>query len=451
VQLRELGGAAPGPAVEATVVLADRYPEPGAPLAAPLEDARPSRLAPERLYDEVMFHQPLWQGVREMELVAPRAARARLAVLSPRGLLRDVPDPELVLDPVVLDAAGQVIGFWAADQLDRGRVVFPFRLAALDLHGPRRPAGEELTCVARIAPEGDALVRSDIEVTGADGRCWMRLTAWEDRRFDVPERFRPLTSPGPLSPLSDRDEAAAAALGRGCVACRRLDARVPDAGLWQDVWARRVLSRRERERFDALALPERRQLEWLGARTAAKEAVAELLRAEHGVDLLPADIEITAADGGAPIVTAVGLDALPAVPVVSLAHAGGRAAALVALVAPGSETTVGIDIEPVDTRPPGFAEAALGEDERRLLSQEGLAGSDEWLLRCWCAKEAAGKAVGSGLGGRPSSIIVTALDRATGRVAVAAGGRSLAVRTLREGDVVVAVTVADQETGGEAR
>ena len=41
-----------------------------------------------------------------------------------------------MLDPVLLDAAGQLIGFWAADELERGRVVFPFRLAALDVYAP---------------------------------------------------------------------------------------------------------------------------------------------------------------------------------------------------------------------------------------------------------------------------------------------------------------------------
>ena len=46
----------------------------------------------------------------------------------------------------MLDAAGQVIGFWAAEQLESARVVFPFSLAALDVYGPRRPEGEALTC-----------------------------------------------------------------------------------------------------------------------------------------------------------------------------------------------------------------------------------------------------------------------------------------------------------------
>ena len=204
--------------------------------------------------------------------------------------------------------------------------MFPFRLAALDLHGPPRPPGEALTCTAAIELVGDALVRSDIDVAGADGRCWMRLTGWEDRRFEVPERFRALAASGELPPLSASWDAMAAVVPGAAVACRRLDARLPaDAGLWKDVWARRVLGRRERERFDALRQPERRQLEWLGARTAAKEAVIALLRDGHGIDLRPADVEILPDAGGAPRVAIAGLEDLPVAPVVSLAHAAGQA------------------------------------------------------------------------------------------------------------------------------
>ena len=122
-------------------------------------------------------------GGQSIELVAPGAASARLEVLPREGLLRDNPRPDFVLDPVVLDAAGQVIGFWAAEMLEEARVVFPFRLAALDVYGPTPPEGESLTCNAAIRLEGDQLVSSNIDVLDAGGRCWMRLRGWEDKRF----------------------------------------------------------------------------------------------------------------------------------------------------------------------------------------------------------------------------------------------------------------------------
>ena len=96
-----------------------------------------------------------------MDLVAPTGAHAQLRVLPRAGLLRGDPEPNFVLDPVVLDSAGQVVGFWAADMLERARVVFPFRLAALDLFGPPPPEGERLT------------------VRGGDRRC--QASTWSAR------------------------------------------------------------------------------------------------------------------------------------------------------------------------------------------------------------------------------------------------------------------------------
>jgi acyl transferase domain-containing protein/phosphopantetheinyl transferase (holo-ACP synthase) len=443
VELRNLSedGAPASPAVEATVLLEDSYRGAPAPAALDLQGARPSRFQAGRVYGEAMFHQPSWQAVRAVDRVAPTGALARLQVLSPAGLLRSAPDPAFVLDPVVLDAAGQVIGFWAAEQLERARIVFPFRLAALELYGPRRPEGEAITCAAAIELVGDVLMRSDIDVLDGEGRCWMRLEGWEDKRFDVPDRFRPLTVPSELAALSTAWDEPVAAYRPRAVSCRRLDARLPaDGALWKRVWARRVLGRRERERFDALGTPERRQLEWLGGRTAAKEAVADLLRTHHGLDLLPADIEILAQDGGCPRVTVAGLEDLEVVPVVSLAHAHGEAVALAALVAPGTGIGIGIDIEHLGPRPPGFTEAALSDDEQRLLEPLPAGLVDEWLLRCWCAKEAAGKAVGSGLLAAPA---VASIDRDRGQVDIGVHGQRLVVRTLREGELIVATTLGE--------
>jgi acyl transferase domain-containing protein/phosphopantetheinyl transferase (holo-ACP synthase) len=446
VELAELadGAAAGAPAVEADVLLHDRFPAPPPAVAADLREGRPSRFEPGVLYDEVMFHQECWQAVRSVDVVAPAAALARLQVLPRTGLLRSTPAPAFVLDPVVLDAAGQVIGFWTADRLERGRIVFPFRLAALDIYAAVPAEGETLDCRAAIELVGDGLVRSDIDVLDPAGQPWMRLTGWEDKRFDVPERYGPLIVPSELAPISTPWQEPVAAYAGRPVACRRLDARLPaDGGLWKRVWASRVLGRRERELFAALRLPEHRQLEWLGARSAAKEAVAELLRGAHGLELLPADIEILAGEGGAPVVVAPELERLGSAAVVSLAHAQGEAVALAALLGSGSVEAIGIDIEHLATRPPGFAEAALREDERRLIEGVPADLADEWLLRCWCAKEAVGKALGSGMApGGTQTPAATSLDLDRQEVVVRVGERRLVAHTLRDGDLVVATTLS---------
>jgi phosphopantetheinyl transferase len=443
-ELRSLDdGRRPAAAVvEATVLLGDHFPPPPTPAAVPLDGGGPSRWPPEQLYGEAMFHQLLWQGVRSVDVVAPAGARAQLEVLPRAGLLRNTLEPRFVLDPVVLDAAGQVIGFWAAEMLERAPVVFPFRLAALDLYGPSLPAGEPLACLAAIRLEGDQLVRSDIDVLDATGRCWMRLAGWEDKRFAVPERFAPLARPAELTPLSTPWRTPLMPYPDQRIACRRLDATLAaDRALWTPVWASRVLGRRERELFDTLAQPETRQLEWLAARTAAKECVAELVRAAYGLELLPAEIEILPDDRGMPVVVAPALEGLGELPAVSLTHAQGQAAALVTLLPAGAGGGAGIDIEQLLPRPQGFAQVALTEAELRLLEPLPADAAEEWILRLWCAREAAGKAVGEGLAGGANAPRVSAIDVEREAVLLDVAGRWLIAWTHREEDLVFATTV----------
>jgi acyl transferase domain-containing protein/phosphopantetheinyl transferase (holo-ACP synthase) len=447
VQLRALddSGAPGDPIVEATMLLADDFPPAPAPATAALHDGRPSRWQPGQLYEEAMFHQPLWRGVASVDLVAPTGAHAQLEVLPRAGLLADDPEPNFVLDPVVLDSAGQVVGFWAADMLEQARVVFPFRLAAMDLYRPTPPEGQRQSCLVAITLASEHVVRSDIDVLDGDGSCWMRLTGWEDKRFAVPERFAPLARPTRLTALSTPWRAPLEPYPDQAVACRRLDSRlVADRALWKPVWACRVLGRRERELFAALALPETRQLEWLAARTAAKECVADLVRGAHGLELAHADIEILPDERGAPVVVCPALDGLGGAPAVSLTHAHGHAAALAAFAPAG----VGIDVERLVPRPQGFLEAALTEAERRLLEPLGADVAEEWLLRMWCAREAAGKALGTGLGGGSAAPRVSALDVSREALLIDAGGRQLVAWTHRDQELVVA-TALDPGAGSE--
>jgi phosphopantetheinyl transferase len=215
------------------------------------------------------------------------------------------------------------------------------------------------------------------------------------------------------------------------------------------VWAHRVLGRAERAELRALTLPEPRVLEWLGARTAAKEAVLELVRTHYDLELLPADIEISNDDLGRPAVGGRWLAEVPAVPVVSLAHTRGTAVALAAL-----DGRVGIDAEFLRPREQGFAEVAFAPRERELLATLPAEQAEEWTLRCWCAKEAVGKALGTGLTRGPQGLAVTAID-ADGRVSIELGPEMarehhdvaqlpILVYTYREDDLIVATTLCEQ-------
>ena len=76
----------------------------------------------------------------------------------------------------------------------------------------------------------------------------------------------------------------------------------------------------------------------------------------------------------------------------------------VAIAAEGVD--VGIDVEPVEPRSEQFSAIAFTPAELALLPER----NDEWLTRLWCAKEAAGKARGTGLEGAPQKLELTRVD-----------------------------------------
>ncbi|AMV36069.1 type I polyketide synthase [Planctomyces sp. SH-PL62] len=468
VQIRNLtedrrGDSPPAsPAIEATVLLADAYPPRPAGASSKLRDGRPSRIEPERLYSDVMFHGPSWRGVASIERVADDGSLARLRVLPFDRLIEGRPAPDFVLDPVLLDAAGQVIGFWTAERLATGKVIFPSGLEALDLFGPNLPPGATATCEAMIRPEGDRRLRSDIEIVAEDGRPLLRLQGWEDWRSDLPATFHPLILPsgGDFSePWPDLVESFPSPRS---FACRRLGSGLPsDLGLWRRVWAQLVLGRAEREEFRRLAAPESRQVEWLVGRTAAKEAARDLLRAHLGLEPPLADIEIRRdaegrlTVGGAweneldgEIVVSISLDVHLAVALAGLMPARGE---LERESECGGGAYLGIHAESASRRE-DHPEPVLSGAELALLRDRPVDRLEEWWFRCRCAKKAVVKALGGRTSEAPASLSIAAVTPEEETVHVRLAGRlaeshprlaaaPVVVHTSMHGPSVVAATL----------
>src|SRR5262249_53876848 len=101
-----------------------------------------------------------------------------------------------------------------------------------------------------------------------------------------------------------------------------------------------VLGRNEREQWRSLRGPRHRRAQWLLGRAAAKAAARAYLKRQYGLELYPADVEVTADARGRPRVTGAWAQGLPAggrlaerpgggpsarpidLPAISLAHTG---------------------------------------------------------------------------------------------------------------------------------
>jgi acyl transferase domain-containing protein/phosphopantetheinyl transferase len=449
--------APPGaPMIEGTVVFGDRYPDPPTVGAFALRSARPSTWTSERLYTEVMFHGPAFQGVASVDRWGEDGIAGTLKALPTNSLLRSNLEPHFLTDPVLLDAAGQLVGYWAAEHLETGFHVFPFRVEAVLLYGPTLRQGEQAQCRVRLALTDVDHMRSDIEVIGPDGCLHTQINGWWDKRFDLPDRFYRLRMAPQDVLLSIAWAKPTAPFPRPeAFSCCFLDTLPPDflaahGKIWQRVLAHLVLSHRERDVWRSLQGPDKRRTEWLLGRVVAKDAVRLFLKRQYDLTLCPADIDIMPDQHGQPRVGGNWTAGLTCVPLVSLAHAAGTAIAVAGH--DGQCHGIGVDIEYLGRAGAEFERIAFTPEEHGVLSALDTPVHEEWSLRLWCAKEAVAKALGRGMAGGPGGLRIQAVDRCTGCVQVALSegfarelpdfaGRQLTAYTAREGHCIFATVL----------
>jgi phosphopantetheinyl transferase len=336
-----------------------------------------------------MFHGPAFQGVTELGPVADDGIVGELAVPSAPGAL--------------LDAAGQLLGFWINTRTARDRLAFPAAIDQVRYHGPPPRPGERVRCVVRISSVSDADVVADLELRRADGRLWARIDRWRDRRFATDEATWPVFFFPERSRIAQRQ----------CGGWFLVRDRWSDPATCE-LFMRRYLNTVERADYQRRNPRAARQ--WLLGRIAVKDAVRQWLWDAGAGPVFPIEVTVTNDASGRPRVAGPFTEA----PEVSLAHTGSLAAAMVGN--PGDSGGVGIDIEQITERDDRTVAAILTDAECRLLDTlcSSVAERPSWVTRFWTAKEAVAKAAGTGLGGRPHRFEVQQVDG--DRLLVTGGG-----------------------------
>ena len=188
---------------------------------------------------------------------------------------------------------------------------------------------------------------------------------------------------------------------------------------------------------------------------AGENGVPEPRKLRNVPPVYPADLTIEPDAHGRPVLRSEAEPGRTGLPAVSIAHTEGVAVGL-ACRDPGAG--VGVDVERVVPRSPAFEGLAFTDEERALLDRVSSGDRDSWIARLWCAKEAAAKALGTGLGYKPRDLVIRKIDESTGTIAVEVGGEiarqrpdhaghALEVHTRREGDLVWATCTC---TGSDA-
>lgn len=359
-----------GQYVQGTVLLADEYPSPPV-LPRTVKNHQTIVVTGQAIYrDRWMFHGPAYQGLASVDASDSTGARGTLVNLPAKGAL--------------LDAAGQLAGLWVMLKAETDRLSMPVRVERIEFYSPPPPVNASVECEAVIRSFGQREVRSDIKLW-YDSTPYCSISLWENWRFDTdgglfdmmrfPERnLLAEVHPEGFVTLATRDQSLAALMS---LAGRFIPATSLDEFRTQ---------------------PNRRkQSEWLFGRIAAKDAVRSYLFDQGYGAIYPLDIGIEHDATGKPLVKSkIDRDLR-----VSISHTEGMVAAI---ALEGADP--GIDIERIAPRTENFGAIAFTRDELAMLPE---ANRDEWMTRLWSAKEATGKARGTGLQGSPRTLPLQAI------------------------------------------
>ncbi|MBM3981071.1 MAG: acyltransferase domain-containing protein [Planctomycetes bacterium] len=399
------------PACEATVDLADRYPDAPGPLPFALTDEVACKSSVEDLRRN-MFHGPLFQMIRSLDRTGREGIDGTLEVQPRDGWFRSNADPRIAIDPVLTDAAMHILGAWHLEQPDwTGRILLPIGVKSLEFFGPPPPAGTRFFVRGHNEHEDARQVRHGVELFDADGRVWMRLVGAGYWRFYLP--FGHVNFFGPKDEyFLSRGVPDAVGANGAHARCHLLE---PPADLKQPVLraagARVTMTPHELGTFNNWTGTDAELNDWFFGRMLAKDAVRAAWNAKHGEAMFPADMESEAA--GARIVCRPrGAAKGEPLPPVRVAIADGKVAALAAFA-----PTLGIGLQ-------GLAKNAAPDAERAARAATACA------------------AVADALDLPAARCELVSLD-ATGAAVVSADGARYRVQTARQADTVVATTLCE--------
>jgi acyl transferase domain-containing protein/phosphopantetheinyl transferase len=428
---------------EGHVTLAERYPAPPQPRALSAGALLPARTNPPgELYRHGMFHGPRLQGVKHLRGWNEDGIEADMATIATRDYFSFTSAPKFRIDAALLDAAGQLAGYWLTEKLSWGYKCFPYNLGHYTQFADPLPADRQLLCRADIKIATHK-IDCQFDLIDSEGQLIARAANWEDVKYSAPQnlyRFRLAPIERYLSvPSLERELSGSGLTARHLEA---FEAGYLDQGsaVWKRMLAALVLNEHERRVFSGELPPTGpRREEWLVGRVCAKDAVRAWAAEHLKIEFAAADVQIGNRANGEPYVVGVlGWPAGVLYPAVSISHS--RRAA-VAVCGP-AESSPGIDfqqLDRVDAEDLIAGAFSASESQRFLLSlpREELRRA---AVALWCAKEAAAKSAGTGLEGRPQDWQISAADLESVHsrwVRVRRGAQEFAIELHYDGDDTV--------------
>lgn len=287
-----------GPAYsQATVLVGPAYPSAPAPMELALANPKTPECTNKDVYARHrMFHGPAFQGIRTIDSVAENGLLATLEILPNTELIASDRNPRYQIDPHLLDAAGQLVGYWPLEFLPQGYVVLPIKIGEVTKYCDNPEPGAVIECRLHIRDVGQRTLAAHYDLILSDGRLWMRVTGWEDWRFYWPPRAYDFWR-FPKTVLASAPVEVPALEKAGYRCCFQTTAADHERdALSDEIWTRVLLDRSELDEYQALAAE--RRTEWLFTRTVAKDSVRGWTERYRNRQIFPADIHLQDQPGG---------------------------------------------------------------------------------------------------------------------------------------------------------
>lgn len=479
-------------AFDGTAILAPEYGEKYEAHSFQNPELNPSQYTKETLYNDGIprnhrmygqFHGPHFQGLEGIRGWNREGLECDITILPKDDLFRDIPNPRFQMDPLLVDTGGQLASHWVSERYEVDLNIFPYRMRSYRCFTPALDPGTRLLCRTFMrfvdAGDPDAETNAGFEFLDEKGKV-ITVLPEEPGDFTFPEAYyqivlqpRSMVIEETVEYIDESGKVVAVidslhnryfSIPRPYALCGLYPQYVYHSGEWLreetghilrltipapipffeeawEIWKRNavhlMLNKNEQDEWYRLKASPEQKTEWFESRATAKDALRQWAKEQHNLQIAPIDLEIRHDENGKPYAVSEVFPDLK-FPTLSISHHGGYYAAVI-----GEEgEQIGLDIVLIsDVDWQDVIRTGFHSQETAFITSENDEPADELAAKLWCAKEAAGKALGTGLRYDPGSLRIVGFDRETGIVRVEVSGNRVPVTVRVEDGIAIALCV----------
>lgn len=338
-----------------------------------------------------MFHGPRMQSVLSLDKVGNRVIGGRADSSPARDWITGIPVARLLLHPLLLDNGSQFVLFYLYEKNLSAIALLPFLIEKIEFFSSSELLPPVVSASAFLQTLSERSTEAKVEVLDSNNNVWMRVTGINSRRIALDDQWLGYIY-DPLNVYLGSRVSVSSEYATKCVLTDFDQQILPHDESVLDWCLDYLLTKNERSHWRDTLKFEKRKIEWLIGRIAAKEAVRRLLQEHLNITIGMLDIEIDQDERRRPVVR-LAYDGIPEV-LISISHSAGLGLALCSFASDGHP---GIDAEVIETRDIDLAARFLGSSELAYVQRFTGKSKDLEIARLWSAKEAAYKSFGGSL------------------------------------------------------